>query len=145
MDDATAQKLTTVVDTMRDAGMSSAEISDNLKQMGVSPADIDGILGAEPAPDLAAEPVPPLADDSLQPALDRQEEHLERLHATVGELHEKHDELAVVLADLDALKKEVEELRLAIGEIKPLVSALQRQNNNLIDINKKMLGKLAVR
>ncbi|MFC2174435.1 hypothetical protein ACFLQ2_01010 [archaeon] len=135
MDDATLQRIVGIVKTMQSSGMEKDAIVENLRSMGVSDDELEGILvesGLQAPKPL--EPVPPVA-----------EEHIERLHTNVNELHVKHDEMKGSLSGIDDIKHELQEIKAEINDIKPQLGALKRINENLIDINKKMLARLATK
>lgn len=136
MDDATLERIVGIVRGMKSGGMSQDEIVDNLRQMGVAEEELSGILskaGLQPQSPVPAEPAtqPPIA-----------EEHFERLHANVNELHAKHDDLAETLAELSEIRRELQSVKADVSEIKPLLGAMKRLNENLVEINKKMLARL---
>ncbi len=134
MDADTKAKITSIVKDMSSQGMSNPEIGENLRSMGIADADISEIMreiGGDIAP-LIDEPV--AAPAPIMP----QEEHIERLHSTVGELNDKQD---MQSSDLGAIRDDLESIKGDLAEIKPLLSAMKRLNESLIDINKKMLVK----
>ena len=135
MDDATLQRIVGIVKTMQSSGMEKDAIVENLRSMGVSDDELDGILTESglQAPK-APEVIPPVA-----------EEHIERLHTNVNELHVKHDELKGSLAGLDDIQRELQDIKAQVADIKPQLGALKRINENLIEINKKMLARLDIK
>ena len=136
MDEATVGRIVGIVKNMQAGGMSEKDIIDNLRQMGLSGEELNEVLNAvgmaESKP--AEEPAPLLP-----------EEHFERLHATVGELHDKQDELKSSFSEISELRRDIAAVKAELDEIRPLVGALKRINENLIEINKKMLTRLETR
>ncbi len=133
MDDATKSKITSIVKDMSAQGMPNAEIEENLRSMGIADADIIEVMRdiggiAPPVEEPAAAPAPVMP----------QEEHIERLHSTVGELNDKQD---MQSGDLGAIREDLDAIKTDLAEIRPLLSAMKRMNESLMDINKKMLVK----
>jgi DNA-binding transcriptional MerR regulator len=130
MDEETKARVIEIVRDMSSQGLSPADIAEQLRSMGIAEEDITEVMrdvgGAPPAEEAPAEP-------SMLP-----EEHVERLHATVGELHEKQD---MQSSDLLAIREDMERVKADLDEIKPLLAAIKRLNENLMDVNKKMLVK----
>jgi len=131
MDEDTKTKITAIVTDMRAQGMSDADIGENLRSMDISPEDIASIMGT---PATVAPPI----EEPVAPASPVEEEHVERLHASVGELHEKQD---MQTGDLSSIRDDLAAIRADLDEIKPLLSAIKRLNTSLMDVNKKMLVK----
>jgi DNA-binding transcriptional MerR regulator len=131
MDEETKARVIEIVRDMSSQGLSPTDIAEQLRSMGIAEEDISEVMRdvGEPAP--PAEEAP--AESSALP-----EEHVERLHATVGELHEKQD---MQSSDLLAIREDMERVKADLDEIKPLLAALKRLNENLMDVNKKMLVK----
>ena len=126
MDEATLQRIVGIVKTMQSSGMGEKEITDNLRQMGVADEELEGILsGSGIAKPPAPEPViaPPVAD----------------------ELHAKQDDMKASLSGLDDIKRELQGIKAEVADIKPQLGALKRINENLIEINKKMLARLGTK
>ena len=139
MDDATLQRIVGIVKTMQNGGMGQDEITDNLRSMGVSDEELGGILshaglGAPAVPAAPEEIAPPVTED-----------HIDRLHTNMNELHVKHDELKGSLAGLDDIQRELQDIKAQVADIKPQLGALKRINENLIEINKKMLARLDIK
>jgi len=137
MDEETIERIVGIVKNMQAGGMSVAEITDNLHQMGLSGDELNDILkkvGITEEKPIVEEPAPLLP-----------EEHFERLHTTVGELHDKQDELKTSFSEISQLREDIKAMKAEIDEIRPLIGALKRMNENLIEINKKMLTRLETR
>jgi hypothetical protein len=125
MDENTKTQITKIVMDMRAQGMADSEIEDNLRSMDISNEDISVIIGK---PVSIAPPVEePVVDDSV-----------ERLHSSIGELHEKQD---LQSSDLSSIRDDLSAIRSDLDEIKPLLSAIKHLNTSLIELNKKMLVK----
>jgi len=146
------QRLVDVVKGMNARGMSKSEIMDNLRQMGIPDSDIDEIIKeAQPEVNIAEVHEHALETrkmiekgEHLKPVVEtlgKQEEHFERLHATVGELHEKHEEMKASIEEIKEIKKDIAQIEEELAEIKPMLAAIKRLQENLLDINKKMLLK----
>lgn len=162
MDTATMERIVSLVKSMQDQGLSSDQIQAELSDM-VTPEDLSKILaqaGGAPAPAQAATPapassgeefVPPLLEspsEAVKPAIekiDEQRQHLERLHTSVGELHDKTDALTGASGDVKLLRDEIRELKELVMELKSLLGSIERLNTNLIETNKKMLLKLGTK
>lgn len=138
MDPATIERIVGIVKNMQAGGMTEQQINDNLKSMGVSDDELGSIL--EKAGIAAPTPVEP--EPMPEPIALPHEEHFERLHSNVTELHEKHEELKGSLSEITALRNEIQAVKTEVDEIKPMIGALKRLNENLIEINKKMLARL---
>jgi len=136
MDEATVKRIVGIVKNMQAGGMPKKDVIDNLRQMGLSGEELNSVLNAVgiTASNPPEEPAPPIP-----------EEHFERLHATMGDLHEKQDELKGSFSEISNLRKDIKDIKAELDEIKPLVGALKRINENLIEINKKMLARLETR
>ena len=154
MNPETKKKIVDIVKKMNSQGMSVTQITENLKQMEVPDKEIEGII-RESQPEVNIADVHEKAKETnemlgtgahLKPAIKKLEdhtEHFERLHTTVGDLHEKHHELSSKLSDMNQLKQELDEIKELLLEIKPLLASIERLNKNILETNKKMLAKVA--
>ena len=138
MDGATVERIVGIVKNMQAGGMSEKDITDNLRQMGLAGDELNSVLDAVGL----SKPAPPVLQE---PATTPPEEHFERLHTTVAELHDKQDALREDFSEISKLRKELADIKTELDEIKPLLAALKRMNENLMDINRKMLAKLATK
>jgi len=136
MDEATVERIVGIVKNMRAGGMPEKDVTDNLRQMGLSGGELESVLNAVGI----TSSKPPEEPAPIVP-----EEHFERLHTTVAELHDKQDELKSSFSEISELRREIKDIKAELDEIKPLVGALKRINENLIEINKKMLARLATK
>ncbi len=152
MDDATVQKLSSLVKRMHDQGMSVEQIKENLVQMGIPDDDIKVILnkaGLQPSTvDVHAAVVNVQkaisTGDAVKPVMDKlseAEEHFERLHSKVDMLHEKHQELSGKIDNLSSLSAEINEIKREIIEIKAQLEAIKKLQQDLLEVNRKVLAR----
>lgn len=156
MDEAMLKRVKDIVSSMAAQGMPREEIRSTLLQMGVPPQDAETLL-QEAKPEVTVQEVGAKAEATrtmletgqhLKPALQKleeQEEHFERLHTSVGELHGRQASVESRLSEVAEIKRDVSEIRQELSEIKPMISALKRLNDNLLEINRKMLAELGAR
>jgi len=86
--------------------------------------------------------------EHLKPAMKKlgeQEVGMERLHTTVGELHDKSDSLLGSAQDIKALQTEVQNLHSDVREIAALLNAIQSLNKKMLELNNKVLTELVTR
>ena len=146
------QRLVGIVKNMSGQGMGSDQIRENLVQMGIADEDINTIFSAADlqtsVADVAAkqDDIKDLLEsgEHLEPVMKKMDEHgegLERVSASLGELHEKASEIHADVIELQALKDELDEVKALVLEMKPLLASIERLNKNIIDSNRELLLK----
>lgn len=150
MERSVFNKIVGIVREMSAQGVTRMDIETNLKQMGLTEDEIEDIL-AEAKPEVNVAEVHEKADatqkllesgDHLKPAIDKLDEHkedLERIHTNLGEMHEKQ---TLNAKDLQEIKEDIAEIKRDLAEIKPIIGAVQRLDESLVKINKRMLTRL---
>jgi DNA-binding transcriptional MerR regulator len=136
-----ADKLVSIVQGMNSQGMSRAEIKETLKQLGLEPDDI-GIVMEKARPAVTPSELSEKTDEihetlrsgeHLGPALsklDEHSEHFDRIHASLNGL-----------ADLRSIKAELDEVKDILLEIKPVLSAIQKLDRGMLELNRKVLTR----
>ncbi len=152
MDEATIQRLASLVKGMHDQGMSVKQIEDNLSQMGIAKSDINVILaraGIKPSTADVHEEVSSVkrsieTGEAFKPVVEKlgeTHEHLGRLHTEISALHEKHEELSSQVSKLASSQSDIQEMKALLYEIKDLLEAVKKLQQDLIEINRKVLAK----
>ncbi len=156
MDDATLKRLADLVKSMHDQGLSVDQIKDNLSQMGISNDDISIVIseaGLIPNTVDVHKEVSAIREavetgKAVKPVMDKlsnAEEHFERLHTKVDLLNEKHGEISEKMDKLSYMETEIAEMRQVLLEMKAILSAIKQLQEELIEINRKVLAKESVK
>ena len=150
MDEATIERLSDLVKGMHDQGMSVKQIQDNLVQMGISSQDIDVIIsraGLKPSASDIHENVVSVkraieTGEAVKPVVEKlgeAEEHFERIHSSLNRLHEKHGEISERLSRLSASQSDIQEIKELLYELRDTMNAIKKLQQDLIEINRRVL------
>ena len=156
MDEALEKKILPIVADMKAQGLSRAEIETTLNQMGIDTGDISELLakaGLEVKHEDIQKQVVKTKEmlekaEHLQPAMEKIGEQavgIERLHTTVGELHDKSDALLNTSGDIKKLHSDVKELHSDVRELHALLSAIKTLNSKMLELNNRILTELVTR
>ncbi len=156
MDETTIARLSELVKGMHDQGMSVKQIEENLEQMGISREDIKVIVtraGLKPSTVDIHEEVTAVKEaistgEAVKPVVEKlgeAEEHFERLHAKMDMLHEKHKEVSQAVSELSELRAELSEIKNLLLEIRAAVAATKKLQEDLIEINRRVLARESVK